>query len=125
MGFWIYMLICNLLIPISTIILGIYFVKKGCYTPNGIFGYRTNMSTKNSQTWFFAHKYIGKLWIIIGIVILPLSIISLLFVIGKDSNTVGTVGGIICIIQIVLMILPIFPTEKQLNRYFDKNGYPK
>ena len=30
--------------------------------PNGIFGYKTEMSMKNQDTWDFANQYSGKLW---------------------------------------------------------------
>lgn len=65
-----------------------------------MFGYRTTRSIKNKNTWNFAHKYIGRLWKILALIMLPLSVIVMFFVLGSDADTVGTVGGIIVMIQL-------------------------
>ena len=60
MGFWIFMLIMDLLLPFTMIGFGRYFMKKAPKEINSVFGYRTSMSMKNKDTWEFAHKYCGK-----------------------------------------------------------------
>ena len=125
MGFWIFMLIMDLLIPFAMVGFGKYFIKKAPKEINAVFGYRTPMSMKNKETWEFAHHYCGKVWLIMGYIILILSVISMLFVIGKDENIVGTSGGILCGIQVVLLVISIFPTEIALRNNFDKNGNRK
>ena len=92
---------------------------------NRIFGYRTKMSMKNCDTWEFAHKYIGKLWLRFGLLLIPITVIPMLLVLGKNENVVGTVGLIVSFINIVVLIIPIFFTEKALNRAFDKEGRRK
>jgi len=125
MGFWIFMLIMDLLIPFTMVGFGKYFIKKAPKEINAVFGYRTPMSMKNKETWEFAHHYCGKVWLIMGYIILILSVISMLFVIGKDEKIVGTSGGILCGIQVVLLVISIFPTEIALRNNFDKNGNRK
>ncbi len=122
MGFWIFMLVMDLLIPASMIGFGRLFLKWAPKEVNSVFGYRTSMSMKNKDTWEFAHKYFGRLWYVWGWVLLPVSVIPMLFVIGESEEVVGTVGSIIGGIQMVPMIGPIFPTERALKRNFDKNG---
>ena len=46
MGFWIYMLIMDLLIPIIMILFGQAFLKKAPKEINYVFGYRTSRSMK-------------------------------------------------------------------------------
>ena len=77
---------------------------------------------KNQDTWEFAHKYCGRIWRSCGLILLPLSIIPLLFVIGKNEDVVGTVGGIVCGVQLVPLVGSIIPTELALRRTFDKDG---
>ena len=62
MGFWIFMLIMDLLLPFTMIGFGRYFMKKAPKEINSVFGYRTSMSMKNKDTWEFAHKYCGNTW---------------------------------------------------------------
>lgn len=83
MGFWFFMTICNLLLPVLMIVLGKAFVKNPPKTINCIVGYRTSRSMKNQDTWNFAHLYCGNLWWKIGWGMLPLSVISMLPAMGK------------------------------------------
>ena len=122
MGFWIFMLVVNLILPITMIFLGRYYSRKAPKNINWVYGYRTTMSTKNKDTWEFAHKYFGKLWYKIGIILLPVTVIAMLFVIGRSENIIAIVGEIICGVQVVLMVLVIHPTERALKRNFDKDG---
>lgn len=122
MGFWIFMLFMDLLIPLTMIGFGRYFLKSAPKEINAIFGYRTSMSMKNKDTWIFAHHYCGKLWYISGLIVLIITGIVMLSVLGQAENMVGTVGGVLCGVQMLPLIGSIIPTEKALKRTFDKNG---
>lgn len=125
MGFWIFMFLMTLWMPLTMIGFGRYFQKKAPKEINAAFGYRTKSSMKNRDTWTFAHNYFGKLWHICGIILLLPSILVMLFVIGKSEDTVGTAGGILCVIQMIFLVGPIWPTERALKYMFDKNGNRK
>lgn len=62
MGFWIFMTISNLLIPVIMMVFGKIFTEHPPTSINSIYGYRTAMSKKNQDTWDFAHAYCGRLW---------------------------------------------------------------
>ena len=98
------------------------FYEKAPKEINSVFGYRTSMSMKNKDTWEFAHKYCGKVWYVCGMVILPITVIFMLLVIGKNEDCVGSIGGIICGVQLIPLIGSILPTEIALKKNFDKNG---
>ena len=123
MWFWIFMLAMNLWIPLVMIGLGHVFSKRAPGKINYLFGYRTTRSMKNEDTWTFAHQYFGKLWRVIGWSLLVVSPAAMLFVLGKNVDTVGTVDSILCLLQTVVLILPIFPTERALKRTFDEDGH--
>ena len=123
MGFWIFMLLMDLLVPLTMVGFGRLFLTKAPKTINAIFSYRTAMSTKNKDTWEFAHKFCGKLWFKWGLVLLPISIIPLIFVIHRSINTIGIVGGIVCAVQLVPLIGSIFSTEAALKKTFDTKGF--
>ena len=96
MGFWMFMLLMDLLIPLTMIGFGRYFMKNTPKEINAVFGYRTSMSMKNKDTWEFAHKYCGRIWYVCGFILLPITVAALLLVIGKSKDYVGTIGGILC-----------------------------
>lgn len=122
MWFWVFMLIMDLLVPITMICFGIYFEKNVPKEISNTFGYRTAMSMVNQYTWKFAHKFIGKLWKVCGWLILPVSFAVMLFAFGKDTETVGAIGGAVCAIQVVIMIFTVIPVEIALKKNFDRNG---
>lgn len=122
MKFWIFMLICNLLIPVFMIIIGDIFVKNPPKNINGVYGYRTERSMRSGDAWSFAQRYSGKLWRRIGAVMLPLSVLAMLPLLGKDTDAVGLWGGILDGIQVVVLIAANFPVERALRKNFDENG---
>ena len=93
MGFWIYMLIMDLLIPTVMVLFGRAFLKKAPKEINYVFGYGTSRSMKNKDTWEFAHRYCGKIWLICGFALIPIVAGIMLCFIGADTKTVGYVGA--------------------------------
>lgn len=122
MGFGVFMLLTELLIPAGMIGFGLYFLKGGPKNVNGAFGYRTTLSMKNQETWKFAHKYSGKIWLICGITLVPLTVLSMLLVRGKDVDTIGCLGLAVVGVQLVLMVGVILPTERALKKHFGSEG---
>lgn len=116
------MLIMDLLIPVVMIAFGKMFMHKTPRDINYIFGYRSSMSMKNKDTWAFAHKYCGRLWYVVGWILLPLSVIPFLYILGKDTDAIGMVGMIVCVVQLLPLIGSIIPTGIALRKTFDENG---
>ncbi len=122
MIFWVYMFVMDLLIPATMIGFGKLFMKRAPRDINYVFGYRSSMSMKNRDTWVFAHRYCGKLWWTCGLALLPVTAVSLLLVLGRTADVVGTVGGAVCLLQIIPLAGVIIPTERALKKTFDQNG---
>ena len=122
--FWILMLFFMLLIPAVMIFFGIKFQKEAPKNINWAYGYRSERSMKNRDTWVFAHKCIGGLWKIWGCVLL-LSVVPMFFVFGKDPDTVGMFCLPLVGVQLFAMIIPIFIVESKLKKTFDKYGRRK
>ena len=125
MGFWIYMLLFVLLIPITMVYFGQRFFKSPPKSINATFGYRSTMSMKNQETWKLAHTVCGRFWFRCGRILLPLSVVPMLLVIGRGTETVGYTGVIIVFIQLVPLLCVIPVTEHALRKKFDKNGMRK
>jgi len=123
-GFWLFMLVMDLLIP-TMIYIGRRYQRKPPKEINSLSGYRTSMSMKNQDTWKFAHNYVGKIWFTSGIVVIIPTIFIFMYLFGKRADTIGYIGGAICFIEMIPMIGSILPTEKALHKTFDINGYRK
>lgn len=125
MKFWIYMFIMDLLLPVMMICFGKIFRNRAPREINAVFGYRTSMSMKNKETWEFAHRYCGRLWYVLGWMMLVITAAVMLFAMGKSIEVVGMAGAIVMGVQLVPLVGSIIPTEMALRKTFDKNGNRK
>ncbi len=122
MGFWLFLLCCDLLIPITILLCGRMMWK---HTPDHInmfLGYRTARSMKNKDTWQFAHAYCGKLWQKMGLLLLLPSFLMHLPFRSVSHDTLGFISLAIITVQLACMLLSILLTEKALKKTFTENG---
>lgn len=122
MGFFIAMFFCNLLIPLTMMITGYMMYKHPPKEINGVIGYRTTRSTKNMDTWRFAHDYCGRLWFKAGIILFIPSIAAQMPFAGSNEDVVGIMTVVVETIQLIVLIGSIFPVEKALKTNFDDDG---
>ena len=79
---------------------------------------------KSQDAWQYAHEHCGKIWYLIGLIILLLSFASMIVLycfLNRDTTTVGAYGSIICGVQLLTLIVSVFPTEFALKKRFDQN----
>ena len=122
MGFWIFMFLSSEMIPALMLLFGWIFRKHPPKNINSIYGYRTSMSMKNTDTWNFAHSYCGKLWWKIGTIMSIGTIVAMLPLIGKDTDATGLWSSVIMTIQCAILLISIYPVERALRKNFDKTG---
>ena len=122
-GFWTFMLVCSLLIPLIMIGFGWRFMKKPPKDINGAYGYRTSMSMKNRDTWDFAHRTCGRVWWIVGWAMLPLTVLAQVPMLR--CSTVGEIGfwsTVLEMAEAIVLVVTIIPVERALHKNFDKKG---
>ncbi|MBB6622402.1 SdpI family protein [Clostridium gasigenes] len=119
----IFALIYTLIMSFTMIGFGLIFIKNPPKEINSTFGYRTKMSSKNNDTWSFAHRYAGKVWLLSGGGNAILFIIVLN--IFKNSSVFESIVNTITSIQIGILLLVIPFTEIALKKTFDKDGKRK
>ena len=125
MGFWSFMLVMCLLLPGIMLLFGCRFKKSAPKDINPVFGYRTALSMKNRETWRFAHEHCGRLWIRLGLALLPVSIVPMLFVLKSTEDVIGTVGSAVMLLETAVLILSVIPTQRALKRNFHPDGTPR
>jgi len=121
--FWIFMIVVNMMIPSSMLIFGLVFSKKAPQRINAFYGYRTEASMKNSDTWKFSHQYFGNIWTKLSILMFIITFIWMMFLFNETNTNISLYGFLLTFIQLVLMITPIFMTEKALRNNFDADGH--
>ncbi|HWT76736.1 MAG TPA: SdpI family protein [Mobilitalea sp.] len=91
-------------------------------TINSIYGYRTAMSMKNQDTWEFAHKCFGALWLKWGAVMFLVSMVVSIVGFKFNENVQGMILLALVTLQTIVIIASVSPVEKALKAAFDENG---
>lgn len=118
MSFWITMSICNFIIPAIMLVISFLSKKKIPKKINGLCGYRTENSMKSQDTWDFAQKYCGKLWLKIAIVLIIISIIITILTFNKSETFIAISTVIYEMFQCAAVICSIIPIERALKENF-------
>lgn len=122
--YWLFLLAMVLLVPGTMLFFGRELEKNPPKEINGGYGYRTNRSMKSKLAWDFAQVYCGRLWQKCGKILLPVSVVPMLFVLGQDVEPASIVCLAVTAVQMIVLIGTLFPTEAALKKNFDKNGLP-
>ena len=122
MGFWIFMLIMDLLIPVLMIGIGKLWKKNPPQTINWAYGYRTKRAMRSKETWEFAHKYVADLWYRWGWIAFGVTIVLFIILYGESTETIGLMAGYYALIECIPLVAVMLPTERALKRKFDHHG---
>lgn len=125
MWFWVFMLVCNNLIPLIMWGIGIWFEKKPPAGINAVTGYRTKRSMKSQEAWDFAQRYMGRIWKKAGIVLEIVSVVVSVAMYGMSEDGIGYTSVVLIHVQLAILLISIYPVEKALKKNFDDNGKPK
>ena len=124
MAFGYIMLLVILIIPLLMVGFGLLLMKNPPKKINYVYGYRTRRSVRSQETWDFAHYYFGKLWLVCGLVSIPISLVPICLVLGKSEQVISVAGLIVLGIQTLLLLVTILLTERALKKNFDEFGKP-
>jgi len=97
----IFFLVMLLMLPATMTGIGLYWRKRPPKTINWAYGYRTSWSMKNKDTWVYAHKFVARLWVYMGVALIIISFIILLIFWNSDIDALGNVVIIITVLQVV------------------------
>ena len=100
-------LITLILLPLIMVFFGYRFSKKPPQKINYVFGYRTKRSMVSNETWIYAHKIIGLLWLYGGMILELL--ILILYINIKDITSNQLL--ILYYLPLIYMVISIVLTE--------------
>ncbi|MFT3952075.1 MAG: SdpI family protein [Oscillospiraceae bacterium] len=123
MGFVVFYVATMLVVPAVMLVCGWFMKNKPPKKINGWVGYRTPRSTKNMDTWLFAHKLCGVLFLRYGLWAAAGSLaaaVGSLCIFGE--NVQGVVLITVLLLQTVVLLVPVYDVEMKLKETFDENG---
>lgn len=116
----IFSFLMTLMLTLTMIVFGLIFLKRPPRNINSLYGYRTRMSSKNKETWDFAHEYAGRVWLNTGLLVFVCSMAVIILL--KNSKNYERYMLTLFYIQMGFMMMVIPLTEKALRKSFDKDG---
>lgn len=119
---WFITLGSALIIPVITFVIGFIITRFPPKNINSFYGYRTPMSRKNEDTWRFAHKHSGKLLLRLGLILIPASVVPLLFLLEESKNTLSVALTVITTVQAAALLCSSLATEIALRKNFERDG---
>ena len=125
MGTLIVLFLCILIVPLTMLVFGVLMRRRPPKDMGGVFGYRTRRSTMNEETWKFAHEMCGKVWTLVGAVLLVVSVVLSLLFLRSGADVLMDRATSLSMAQVVILVLSIVPVEHSLKKHFDENGNPK
>lgn len=117
--------IMTLLIPLLMLATGLVFSRWTPKSINYLFGYRTRRSMINQETWNFANRTMGRIWITWSLLLLIPSILVLFFLKTRVEQNLETWIVVLTLVQLAVLILSIIPVERALKAKFDDKGRPR
>lgn len=109
-----------LLLPLTMVICGVWFIKSPPEPESGI-GYRTRRSMTSADTWLAAHRICGRIWLISGIITLLITLIGCVFAVAAGMNADKGFYNFVLIeeaVQLALLLGAIPVTESRLKKLF-------
>ncbi len=117
--------ICSLIVPLIMLICGYFLWKFPPKKRNSFIGYRTSSSMRSDESWAFAQKYCGRIWLWSGFGMLLLTAILLILLPDKSDAALKSASLVVMPVQIVLMLLTIIPVEVMLKKKFGEDSEEK
>ena len=117
--------VMTLLIPLLMLATGLVFSRWTPKSINYLIGYRTRRSMINQETWNFANRTMGRIWITWSLLLLIPSGLVLFFLKTRVEQNLETWIVLLTLVQLAVLILSIFPVERALKAKFDDKGRPR
>lgn len=117
------MLLTDLIIPLTLMIIGVWFKTNPPAFGSGI-GYNTTLSQKNALIWDAAQSIYGRYALIFAPVTLIIGIVGGVtgIVLHLPENPSVILMAAIITVQTIFIFAGIFLTESKLKKAFNKDG---
>ena len=102
------------IMSLSFVIIGTLLLKHPPKDINSTIGYRTKKSSKNQETWDFAQRLAGKVFLITGIV--NFAVCSLIILLFVNKQNVEHMFLVLAYCQIAECFVVILITELKLKK---------
>jgi len=107
-----------MVVPVAMIAVGLYWYLKPPAFQTGRIAYRTAITEKSPDVWFFAHTHCGKLWVRYGVIFGVITVLCMVFLKKYYHNLwLWLIGA-----QMLILCITIFMIDLLCKNLYDENG---
>lgn len=110
----------NFVLPIGLTFYGLMYRFRAYRKMSYFFGYRTSLTQLSKETWEYANKRVGNLWMKAGLIY---TVITILYVF-LFQNTSERPSIILFALGFALIMYTFVTIEKEIKAKFDDKGEP-
>lgn len=113
-----YTWIISLILPLGIVLYGYLYKNIASKKLSYFFGYKTARTQLSKETWEYANKRVGKMWMKLGGIYTAIVIIIVILFPSQRQNP----SLIIIALALIVSIIPFPMVQKELKEKFDDNG---
>lgn len=113
--------VISFVLPLGIILYGYLYKNVASKKISYFFGYKTEKSQLSQETWEYANKRVGSLWMKLG-AIYTLVVIFMLIIFPTQREKPSI---IVMAMAIIVSIIPFPIVQKELDEKFDNDGKEK
>ena len=107
-----------MVIPVALVAVGLKWYLKPPAFKTGRLAYRTAVTERSADVWFFAHTHCGKLWARYGVIFGVLTALAMIFLKNYYQNFWLWVMGA----QMLMMCITVFMIDILCKNLYDEDG---
>ncbi len=122
MGEYVVMLICELLCPLTMLLLGL-FLWRFPAEYRSIWGYHTTAAESSHEAWAAAQVYFGIRMVIAQIPVIVIMVVSWVIscvILKLSEDAVAAIAMVITAVPMIVVFIVVGMTERMLKKYFGK-----
>lgn len=113
-----YTWIINSILPLGIILYGYLYKNVAAKRLSYFFGYKTARTQLSKETWEYANKRVGEIWMKLG-AIYTLVVIAMVFIFPSIREKPSF---IVIALALIVSLIPFPIVEKELKEKFDDDG---
>lgn len=117
MEFWIFMTICDLVVPVVMIAGG--FVLRGRANISSTDSDRKVFPKVTDEVWVRSHHICARVWIVVGSIMLVLTAIFQFLLIDSEHSHIGNMGILFVTLQCLVLLITLVHVEHAVKKIFD------
>ncbi len=122
MGEYVVLLICELLCPLTMLLIGL-FIWRFPAEYKSMFGYHSTAAERSPEAWAAAQVYFGIRMVIAQIPVIVIMVVSWVItcvVMKLSEDAVAAVAMVLTAIPIIVVFIVVGMTERMLKNHFGK-----